>query len=97
MSLRDNRFTIHILAAVAEYEAKLRTRAAMAAAIARGRKFGGRRTPDGYPYLAAARSASHRAHREKAKARTLDFARASFEDPPPPTHPNTPGTPKLGD
>lgn len=72
-----NRFTIHILAAVAEYEAKLiseRTRAAMAAAIARGRKFGGRRTPDGYPYLAAARSASHRAHREKAKARALDFA-----------------------
>jgi DNA invertase Pin-like site-specific DNA recombinase len=38
-----NRFTIHILAAVAEYEERLiseRTKAAMAAAKARGRKFG---------------------------------------------------------
>jgi DNA invertase Pin-like site-specific DNA recombinase len=38
-----NRFTIHILAAVAEYEARLiseRTKAAFAAAEARGRKFG---------------------------------------------------------
>ena len=72
-----NRFTIHILAAVAEYEAKLiseRTKAAMAAAKARGRKFGGTRGSQLYRFSAAARSARNRAERERAKARALDFA-----------------------
>src|SRR3984885_4051102 len=72
-----NRFTIHILAAVAEYEAKLiseRTKAAMTAAKVRGRKFGGMRGSPPYRFSAAARSARIRAERERAKVRALDFA-----------------------
>ena len=62
-----NRFTIHILAAVAEYKARLiseRSKVAIAAAKARGRKFGNPDPP---------RIVGIRAIREKAKARALDY------------------------
>ena len=70
-----NRFTIHIIAAVAEYEARLiaeRTKSAIAAAKARGKKFG---FPDPNrnritPYTRRALAYSIRT---KAKARALDF------------------------
>jgi DNA invertase Pin-like site-specific DNA recombinase len=70
-----NRFTIHILAAVAEYEARRiseRTKAAFATAKARGRHFGNpdRRT---HRFSDAARKAGIRAKREKAKTRALDY------------------------
>jgi DNA invertase Pin-like site-specific DNA recombinase len=67
-----NRFTIHILAAVAEYEARLiseRTKAAFATAKARGRKFGNP-DPTTHRFSDAARKAQVRTIREKAKART---------------------------
>ena len=70
-----NRFTIHILAAVAEYEARLiseRSKAAMAAAKARGRQFGNP-DPRTHRFSDAARKAGIRAIREKAKARALDY------------------------
>jgi DNA invertase Pin-like site-specific DNA recombinase len=71
-----NRFTIHILAAVAEYEARLisdRTKAAFAAAKARGRKFGNPK-PETHKISDAARKARVRAERERSKRRALDFA-----------------------
>src|SRR3984957_6255509 len=71
-----NRFTIHILAAVAEYEARLiseRTKAAFAAAKARGRKFGNPK-PETQRFSDAARKARVRAERERSKRRALDFA-----------------------
>jgi DNA invertase Pin-like site-specific DNA recombinase len=71
-----NRFTIHILAAVAEYEARLisdRTKAAFAAAKARGRKFGNPK-PETRRFSDAARKARVRAERERSKKRALDFA-----------------------
>ena len=70
-----NRFTIHILAAVAEYEARLiseRTKAAFTAAKARGRKFGNP-DPSTHRFSDAARKAQVRAIREKAKTRALDY------------------------
>ena len=70
-----NRFTIHILAAVAEYEARLiseRTKAAFAAAKARGRKFGNP-NPETHKFSDAARKARVRAERERSKKRALDF------------------------
>jgi DNA invertase Pin-like site-specific DNA recombinase len=59
-----NKLTIHILAAVAEHEREAiseRTKAALAAAKARGKKLGG-------PRLAAARKASIKARSEAADA-----------------------------
>src|SRR6476620_3435725 len=59
-----NKLTIHILAAVAEHEREViseRTKAALAAAKARGKKLGG-------PRLAAARQASIQARCELANA-----------------------------
>jgi DNA invertase Pin-like site-specific DNA recombinase len=69
-----NRFTIHILAAVAEYEARLiseRIKAAFPAAKVRGRKFGNP-DPAAHRFSDAARAAV-RAVREQAKARALDY------------------------
>ena len=71
-----NRFTIHIQAAVAEYEARLiseRTKAAFAAAKARGRKFGSP-NPVTYRFSYAARKARVGAERERSKRRALDFS-----------------------
>jgi DNA invertase Pin-like site-specific DNA recombinase len=70
-----NRFTIHILSAVAEYEARLiseRTKAAFAAAKARGRKFGNP-DPTTHRFSDAARRAQVHAIRERAKTRALDY------------------------
>jgi DNA invertase Pin-like site-specific DNA recombinase len=70
-----NRFTIHILAAVAEYEARLiseRIKAAFAAAKARGKKFGNPK-PETQGFSDAARKAGVRAQRERSKKRALDF------------------------
>jgi DNA invertase Pin-like site-specific DNA recombinase len=70
-----NRFTLHIIAAVAEYEAHLiseRTKAAFAVAKAQGRKFGSPRPGAGLsPTVIKARI---RKQRERAKAHALEFA-----------------------
>jgi len=72
-----NRFTIHILAAVAEYETKLiseRIKAALAAAKARGIKLGGIRRPDYRSYLVGGNAASNVARRRRQRARALDLS-----------------------
>src|SRR5271170_6707649 len=70
-----NRLTVHILAAVAEHEAKAiseRTRAALAASKARGTKLGGWR---GGPTLGdAARRTALAGRQAKAEARAVDLA-----------------------
>ena len=69
-----NRLTVHILAAVAEYEARAisdRTRAALAAAKARGVRLGGNR---GARLTTEARRAGAKAVAERANARALDLA-----------------------
>jgi DNA invertase Pin-like site-specific DNA recombinase len=72
-----NRLTIHVLAAVAEYEAKLiseRIKARIAAQKTRGVKFGGKLDEFGHLYLRAARAASDVARIKRAKARAADLA-----------------------
>jgi DNA invertase Pin-like site-specific DNA recombinase len=70
-----NRFTIHILAAVAEYEAQLvseRTKAAFAAAKARGKAF---HNQNHHSKLSpAAFEAAIRVRRERSVARALEYA-----------------------
>ena len=69
-----NRLTVHILAAVAEHEARMiseRTKAALAAAKARGVKLGGDR---GARLTAEARHAGCRAVVERANGRAADLA-----------------------
>jgi len=71
-----NRFTIHIFAAVAEYELSLmseRHKAAITAAKARGRKFVNLRAKNFRPSLQAIRAVC-RENRERAKSRALVFA-----------------------
>lgn len=68
-----NRLTIHIIAAVAEHEAAMisqRTKAALAAAKARGTKLGGNR---GVIISDEARQASVASRKAKAKARAADL------------------------
>ena len=72
-----NRFTIHILAAVAEYEVWLitqRTRGALAAAKARGVKLGGPRRADWRTFFKLGNAASTAARLKRARARALDLA-----------------------
>jgi DNA invertase Pin-like site-specific DNA recombinase len=74
-----NRLTVHILAAVAEEEARMisaRTKAALAAAKARGVVLGGRRegAADLRPYAKQASAASATARVAKARARAEDLA-----------------------
>ena len=72
-----NRFSIHILAAVAEYELKLmseRSKAAAAIRKARGAKIGGIVRPDFRTYLVGGTAASHAARRERALAKAKDLA-----------------------
>jgi DNA invertase Pin-like site-specific DNA recombinase len=72
-----NRFTIHILAAVAEYEVWLiseRTRSALAAAKARGVKVGGLKGANWRACVQAGNAASTIARSKRARARALDLA-----------------------
>jgi DNA invertase Pin-like site-specific DNA recombinase len=72
-----NRFTIHILAAVAEYEVWLiseRTRSALAAATARGVKVGGLSGAKWRACVQAGNAASTAARSKRARARALDLA-----------------------
>jgi DNA invertase Pin-like site-specific DNA recombinase len=69
-----NRLTVHILAAVAEHEAKMiseRTKAALAAARARGLKLGGDR---GARLTQKARRAGWEARMARADAKAADYA-----------------------
>ncbi len=70
-----NRLTIHILAAIAEYEAKLiseRVKAAIVASKARGVVWGGSRNPPTW-HLDAARRLGNEGRKRRAIARALDF------------------------
>ena len=70
-----NRFTLHILAAVAEYESKLiseRVKAALAVAKAHGKKRGGPQRPDFKTYFVGGTEASNIASRKRALRRASD-------------------------
>jgi DNA invertase Pin-like site-specific DNA recombinase len=72
-----NRFTLHILAAVAEYEVWLiaeRTRVALAAAKARGVKLGRPTRADWRAHFKQGNAASTAARLKRARARALDLA-----------------------
>ena len=72
-----NRLTIHILAAIAEYESKLnseRTKAAIAAAQKRGVKFGGNITGKSHIYIKAAQIASTLAIEARVRASAANLA-----------------------
>jgi DNA invertase Pin-like site-specific DNA recombinase len=71
-----NRLTIHLLAAIAEYEAKLiseRMKAAIKAVQARGRSWGGYRNAK-TAHLADARLKANEGRIRRAKARAIDLA-----------------------
>jgi DNA invertase Pin-like site-specific DNA recombinase len=71
-----NRFTIHIFAAVAEYEVSLmseRHKAAIAATKARGKTFGNSRSKNFRPSLESIRAVC-RENRERATGRAREFA-----------------------
>ena len=71
-----NRFTLHILAAVAEYESKLiseRIKAALAIAKAKGKKRGGPQRADFKTYFVGGAKASAVVARERALARAQDL------------------------
>jgi DNA invertase Pin-like site-specific DNA recombinase len=72
-----NRFTIHVLAALAEYEANLiseRLRAAYAAAKARGAKFGGWRGQRPTSFAQVGVEAANRVRFVKSRTRARDLA-----------------------
>jgi DNA invertase Pin-like site-specific DNA recombinase len=74
------RLTLHVLAAIAEYESKLvseRTKAALAVAKARGVRLGGPRS--GFTDLPAAVAASVKTRKAKALASALDVAPIIWE------------------
>jgi len=77
-----NRFTLHILAAVAEYESKLiseRVKAALAIAKAKGKKRGGPQRPDFKTYFVGGSEASALASKRRALARAEDLKQTLCE------------------
>lgn len=76
-----NRLTLHILAAVAEDEARRtseRTKAALAAAKARGKTLGGRRTHDQYARSVATRIAAADQHAANVRPVIADIQRTGI-------------------
>jgi DNA invertase Pin-like site-specific DNA recombinase len=72
-----NRLTIHILAAIAEYEVKMRSdrlKGACAAEKARGIRRGGNITGNSHLYIRTAHTASNAARLERAKDRAAALA-----------------------